>query len=276
MNCDEAQKLLSPFYDGQLDDKTRSRMADHMEQCRDCPIALQGYVELSGLARWSETLQVPPGLWEKMDRQLEQGRVVVPPSDLPPTPRRFTVRTLLSVAVLLLLAGVGVTLLPQAGHDHDELAVDFDHYLEAFLEDPDKAAEVLFADYPAEEVDVETATKRVGYRPVVADELPEGYVIDSMHIMKMPCCTCIKTVCRNNKGAPFVVFEHDSEQPLWFGDRQKRDCDCGGVATSVVEFGEQIAATWQVGKRSVTVVGVRDVDEITRLMPYLGRDPAEG
>lgn len=271
MNCDEAQNLLSPFFDGQLDGETRSRMTDHIEQCPDCASTLQGYGELSGLARRSDLPHVPAGLWEKMDRQLDEDSVVTSPPKTPATSRRFSAKRIASVLTLSLLVAVAVFLLPHAFHGHRELAVDFDHYLKVYAEDPNQAAEVLFAEYPAEEVDMATATKRVGYRPVVANALPEGYSIDSMHVMKMPCCTCIKTICRNDNGVPFVVFEHDSEQPLWFGDRQKRDCDCGGMSTSVVDFDEQIAATWQVGKRSVTVVGIKDTDEITKLMPFLGR-----
>lgn len=276
MNCDEAQNLLSPFYDGQLGDETKAQMSTHLEQCTDCAKSLRGYAELSGLARRSETPQVPPGLWEKMDRQLDEHSAVASRPNSLTKSRRFSATKIVSVLTLSLLVAVAVFLLPHAFHDHRELAVDFDHYLEAYAEDPEKAAEVLFAEYPSEEVDVETAAKRVGYRPVVANALPEGYSIDSMHVMKMPCCTCIKTVCRNDKGATFVVFEHDSEQPLWFGDRQKRNCDCGGMPTSVIDLDEQIAATWQVGNRSVTVVGIRDTDEVKKLMPFLGRDPSAG
>lgn len=276
MNCDEAQNLLSPFYDGQLDDETKTQMSTHLEHCTDCANTLQGYGELSGLARQSEVPKAPAGLWEKMDRQLDEHSVITSPPKSPTIGHRFSAKRIVSVLTLSLLVAAAVFLLPHAFHDHHELAVDFDHYLEAYAEDPDKAAEVLFAEYPSEEVDVETAANRVGYRPVVANALPDGYSIDSMHVMKMPCCTCIKTVCRNDKGTSFVVFEHDSEQPMWFGDRQKRNCDCGGMPTSVVDFDEQIAATWQVGKRSVTVVGIKDTDEITKLMPFLGREPGQG
>ncbi|GAB5441365.1 MAG: hypothetical protein Fues2KO_17140 [Fuerstiella sp.] len=272
MDCDQAQDLLSPFFDGQLDGEAKSQVAAHIDSCEDCAQSLLSFGELAALSRQAPVPQAP-NLWDEIDSQLNQRKTVDSPPDLPVKRRAFSVHKIASLAALLLLVGASVILLPHVFHDHDELAVDFDHYLDAYAKDPNKAAEVLFAKYPSEVVDVETATKRVGYRPVVANALPEGYTIDSMHVMKMPCCTCIKTVCRNDKGTPFVVFEHDSEQPLWFGDRQKRDCDCGGKPTSVVDFDKQIAATWQVGKRSVTVVGIKDTDEITKLMPFLGQDP---
>ena len=275
MNCDEAKILLSPFHDGQLDEQTTARMTAHVEQCPDCAKTLQGYGELSDLARRSVAPQIPSGCWQKVDQQLDEHSVATSTSDSPPTGRRFSTRKIASVLTLSVLLLAAAFLLPHAFHDHHELAVDFDHYLEVYAEDPDRAAELLFAEYPAEEVDIETAARQVGYRPVVANTLPDGYSIDSIHIMKMPCCTCVKTVCRNERGAPFVVFEHDAEQPLWFGNRQKRDCDCGGMPTSVVDFDEQIAATWQFGKRSVTIVGIKDTEEITQLMPFLGRDPGQ-
>ena len=63
-----------------------------------------------------------------------------------------------------------------------------------------------------------------------------------------------------------MIFEHDAEQAVWFGDRPKSRHLWGGVETTVIEFDDQLAATWRVGRRSVTLVGAGDIDDLSKLI----------
>ncbi len=295
MNCPETQQRLSEYHDGRLSDAVRVQVEAHLGACEVCSAELQGLVRLSAAAR--ELRQTTPAseLWNRIERNLdgasapENSAVAVAASQaaasdrLQPAPsteggaiRRGSGGRLALVVGVLICAVAGTTAWFTQRHSHDGLAVDFDRYLNAYARNPHEAAHSLFADYPAEEVDLATAARRVGYTPVVANSLPAGYTLDSVQVLSMPCCLCVKSVCRDNHGNPIVVFEHDAAQPVWFGDRPMRQCECGGKSTTVIEFDSQLAATWRVGKRSVTVIGARDEEQVARLMPWLGRDPATG
>ena len=155
------------------------------------------------------------------------------------------------------------------GHSHDgeeamsaehmvEFAGVMDDYLQKLPSDPDGAEQMLLTKYDGEEVDAEGAVKLVGYRPIVSGGLPEGYSLASTSVLKMPCCTCVKAVCKRSDGSTLVLFEHDDEETAWFGDRRQSMAMCGDKDCCLVDLDSSIAATWKQGTRSVTAVGVRD------------------
>lgn len=276
MKCSETQDLLSALHDGQVSNVVRAQLDQHLQSCEDCRSVFASYEALSAVAQRLSDAEPPANLWSRIEERLD----VTPPVEAairnPAIQRHSSSLKMFAVTASLLLAvGIALTSLLRDAHDHNELAVDFDHYLDVYAEDPAEAARDLFAEYPAEEVGIDEATRLIGYRPVIANALPAGYSVDSIHLMKMPCCTCIKTLCSDDQGQPFVIFEHDDEQTVWFGDRKKQHRECGGMPTTIIEFDGQIAATWAVGKRSVTIVGAKNIDEVERLMPYLGKEPEE-
>ncbi len=284
MNCPEAQSRLSAYYDGQVSDADRSRIDAHLHACADCASTFGDFQALTDLVRRAPTPEPPPQLWDRIEEQLTRSPVAKPetatvkPVSQPAVARRRAVvlSPLVAAVVAILAVGIGLSTAHRDEHRFKDLTGEFNEYLDAYAENPAEAVRSLFAEYPGIEVDFDEAKRRIGYRPVVANSLPAGYSIHSVQLMKMPCCDCIKTVCLNDQGLSFLIFEHDDEQAAWFGNRATRRCTCGGMPTTVIDFNGQIAVTWTLGKRSVTVIGATDVDEIARLMPYLGKEPANG
>lgn len=284
MNCSEAREQLSQYYDGELPPDVVARVEQHLESCAGCSREMETFRSLSTVTVGMAQPEPPSDGWDKVARELDgigiagsNGGVRTSRAVNPTVLSRGKLRRRLTlVASLLVALGVVGFFLLQHDHGKHELAVDFDRYLDDYATDPDKAAATLFASYPSEEVDAETAIARVGYRPVALDSLPDGYTVASTHLLKMPCCTCVKTVCRNSSGRSFVIFEHDAEQPVWFGNRTKRECECGGTPATVTEFDSQLAATWRVGNRSVTLVGARDMADVMTLVPQLSGSGAQG
>ena len=276
MSCGEARKQLSPFLDGQLSAEESVALSAHLDECAACSQELNDYKAMSELTA-EATTQLPPNLWDRIQESREEHgdvREAIGNTGFTPFRPKLSRRFLVGLTAVIVVGAVAIIFGPHLMHDHDEMAVNFDHYLDAYAKDPDQAAAMLFSHYPAEEVSLDDAARAVGYRPVIANGLPAGYSVVSTHVLKMPCCTCVKTICRDAQGQSFVIFEHDAEQPVWFGDRKTSKCDCGGVSTSVVEFDGQIAGTWRVGKRSVTLVGVRDIEELASLIPSMTEEPA--
>jgi hypothetical protein len=152
-----------------------------------------------------------------------------------------------------------------------EFAGVMDDYLQKLPNDPDAAEQMLLTKYDGEKVDADGAVKLVGYRPIVSSGLPEGYSLASTSVLKMPCCTCVKAVCKRNDGSTLVLFEHDDEETAWFGDRRQSMATCGDKDCCLVDLDSSIAATWKQGTRSVTAVGVRDQEEVAKLVTWLDK-----
>ena len=104
---------------------------------------------------------------------------------------------------------------------------------------------------------------------LVTKGLPPGYTLDKVYLLKMPCCTCTQVVCRKEDGQSISIFEHDADQPVWFGRRPTVECRCHDMPTSVVQVGDRLAATWKNGQRYVTIIGANDLKEVTDFVAYL-------
>jgi hypothetical protein len=185
-------------------------------------------------------------------------------------------RQLALAASVLVMLGFGYWM--SRGTDHPdfgdqahsaEFLATMDHYLQQLPANPDAAEQFLLNKYDGQRVNADEAVHLVGYRPAVSKGLPDGYSLASTSVLKMPCCTCVKAVCKRQDGSTLVLFEHDDEKTEWFGDRPSNMAMCGDKECCLVDLDSSIAATWKRGSRSLTAVGVRDVEEVNTLVSWL-------
>lgn len=281
MNCSEVLDMLSPMYDGELSAELTESVEQHLRACSTCAAVRADFGAMSTLARRQSDPEPPEGLWSEIEAALDaknENAPTVALSDSTAPTAESRARSQwgrLAVAVVLFVtAGVIFVMQRPGQHGHDEhLAVNFDQYLTEFPKSAERAQELLHTNYPSELVDIDNATLQVKYRPAVANALPEGYTLDSVHLVRMPCCLCVEALCTAPDGTRLAVMEHAIDQPVWFGDRPSEQCNCRGRKARLVKYGEQYAATWQSEKRFLTIIGIRDEDELGQLIEHL--DPSE-
>ena len=278
MNCSDVLNLLSPLHDGELSADLRESVEQHLLNCPACAAVRSDFGALSSLARELSHPEPPADLWDQIEAQLPESQLR-PVRNLSPARQipGFTMRSrILTAAVtVLFLAGTAFVIYDRHGSDgHDEhLAVNFNQFLDEFPESAERAQELLHANYPSSAVDIEQATREVKYRPAVANALPTGYSLDSVHLVRMPCCLCVEALCTAPDGTRLAVLEHAIDQPVWFGDRPSEECECDGRRARMVGFDSRFAATWKSEKRFLTVIGIRDEAELASLMRHL--DPRQ-
>jgi hypothetical protein len=295
-DCETLQPYLSAFYDGELSAGKAASVAKHIESCEACAAELNAFESLRSAFAQAPVPAKPSDFWQRIERELPNTAEPVRVS------QRFCVWVrkspyrvgLVSMAAsILLLVGFGLWYGEGGGrvkeirsggaivmHSHDgEDAMSAEHmaefagvmseYLAILPSDPDAAEQMLLSKYNGEKVDADGALKLVGYRPTVSGGLPDGYSLASTSVLKMPCCTCVKAVCKRNDGSTLVLFEHDDEKAAWFGDRPSTMVMCGDKDCCLVDLDSSIAATWKQGSRSVTAVGVRDQEEVATLVNWM-------
>lgn len=278
MNCPEARDLLSPLHDGELSTGLHESVTEHVRACTECAAALADIEALSSIvANQTHSIEPPSDLWDQLETALDAAETpsALPPNAGPPRRQSHRQRILLAVALLLFaVAGVSLYMQRPGQVRHDEhLAVNFDEFLKHFPESAERAQELLHASYPAELVDVESAALAVKYRPAIANDLPEGYSLDSVHLVRMPCCLCVESLCTAPDGGRVAVLEHAIDQPVWFGERPSESCECNGRKARLVHFDGRLVATWQAKQGFLTVIGILDEDQLAELMAHL--DPSE-
>jgi hypothetical protein len=269
VNCSEIQERLSEYHDSELPPEEAAQFAAHVADCSSCAEELASFEQLSGLSRRLTDPPVPSQMWDELRSKLDasaETRTV--------TSRIFPAyvftRRLALAASMLIVVGIGVLtyLNLSSQHAHDHLAVNFAHYLEEFDESPDNAQQILLAKYDGRPITLEEATNVLGYEPLAAKGLPPGCSLDKAYLLNMPCCTCAQVVCKNEAGQSIAIFEHDIDQPVWFGDNPSVECLCHDMPTSVVQVGDRLAATWKEGQRYVTIIGAQDLDEVTDFVAH--------
>jgi hypothetical protein len=185
----------------------------------------------------------------------------------------------LAVAALV-AALVGVSFFLRSGHLDFQNSADrhltqnFGDFLDQFSHEPQAAQSVLLRKYDGNIVDSSDAVRLVGYQPSALRAPPQGYSRQAAYVLKMPCCVCTETIYRRADGQLLAVFEHEKEQPSWFGDRTRIEVRCNDKPTSIVQLKGQLAVTWKQQRRYITVIGARDVEEVTRLVEHLGDTPS--
>ncbi len=277
MNCSEVQSRLSAHHDGELPPDEAAHVAAHVADCSSCAAELASFERLSGLSRRLADPPVPAQLWEELQSKFDAS--AEPRASLARVLPNHVPDRLLALAATVLVAvgvwGVYNTWFTPRGGDH--LMMNFANYLVEFSESPDNAQQILLAKYDGRPTTLAEATKTLGYEPLAAKRLPPDCSLEKVYLLKMPCCTCAQVVCKNRQGQSIAIFEHVIDQPVWFGDRPTIQCLCQDMPTSITQVGDQLAASWKEGKRFITIIGAKDLDEVTDFVTHFkGSNPDKG
>lgn len=276
MNCLEVSDRLSAFHDGELSPTQSVQIASHLVDCPTCTSEVRSFEQLSRLTCQLTDPPVPASMWAELETKLRGETTTLFDrgaawwSNLPN-------RTFAIAATVLLAAGIG-TVVYQFSHDgyaHGHQEDYFTNFVQAFDERPQEAQQILLASYDGRSTTLQEAASLLGYEPVVAKGLPSGFTVDQVYLLNMPCCTCAQFVCSNSTGEQLAIFEHDIDQPEWFGDRPVVECVCGGVPTSVVQTRDRLAATWKNGERYLALIGARNLEDVTEFVEYFTNSEAD-
>ncbi len=279
MNCSEVHDQLSAYFDGELPVEVESQIASHLEECSACAQELAIYDKLSGLSASLEDPPVPVAMWEQLESEFDRKQEPIA-RPVSPAVRELRFSRKLWTIVALFLVATGLSFFAYrewfSHGEHDHLAINFEHYLEEFDENPHAAQQILMTKYAGQRTTIEKAAQVLKYEPVIAKGLPSGCTLESVYLLDMPCCQCAQAVCKCHGDQHIAVFEHNLDQPVWFGDRPVVNCLCHGKETSVIQVNDRLAATWKEGNRFITIIGARDLEEVTRFVAHFSGTKTNG
>ncbi|NOX55599.1 MAG: anti-sigma factor [Planctomycetes bacterium] len=272
MDCSKTEQLLSRYYDNELEGQERTAVSQHLAACARCARRAEEFRSLSEMVQRLPDPVPPAGLWARIEAALDQPSLAPPtPIPMPSRARRVLRARWLAAALMLLAFGLTLGGLWRWHHGPagDGMA-SFAPYLKTFAESPDRAQQVLLARHEGERLDIGDIPRRVAYHPVAVQKPPEGFVVDSVYLVKLACCTCVETICRGSDGQTLVFFEHSRPDCHCFGHHGVT-CQCAGKPTQIVAHAGYLAATWRVDGRSVTAVGVRDLTQLVQLVDHFSQ-----
>ena len=268
MDCNEVKSLLSLFHDGELAPEERRLVAEHIASCASCSQQLESIRRISNLVDTTPVPDVPDTLLARIERSLiSHGRIAARSG--------FSLRSRSAVAILT--ASVAIVLVgllvwrfaPGPSHGHEEMVQVFGEFLDAYEQGQTSAVEVLPRKYQGTLVNEAAATSALKRETIARPVVLANHQATKRYLLKMPCCECVQTIYSCNSKTSFVLFEHEKEQAEWFDARPMIRAECRGKACCVIQLKVGVAATWPVDGGFVTVVGVRDVEELGSLVDEL-------
>ncbi len=267
MDCREARDLLSGYYDDELPSRLWAEVDAHVSGCARCTAEFNTLRDLSAMAAGLDQPHPPAELWSELEGKLDEGASAEREAPSAPQPRLVAI-----AALLLVTAGIGWFAYQRwfSASEASPMLADFGRYLQQLQEDADRAQQILVDEYQGDAVSLADAARQLGFQPLIAAGLPEEYAVQKAYILKMPGCRCVQCLCRRDDGSVVAIFEHDEKQPTWFGDRPAISARCGGKTCSVVQVDDSLAVSWKANDRYLTVIGIRDVDELAPLIERLG------
>jgi len=260
---------MSELHDQKLSEGDEYAVRAHMEQCVDCTRRFSDICRLSQLAAELPEIPPPKSLWPAIEGSLavrDQSRI----TKAQWSRSRFSRAAMLAAALLaigstsLLIYRFGIV------GDDPHGAVHFAKYLDEFRLNPEHAQQGLVAKYQGQYVDSNEAARQGRFPPITPANLPRGLTRDNLCVLKMPCCTCVQSIFKDDASRMLVVFEHVADEPEWFADRPTITAQCHGTPTNLVQLDGNLAATWKTQGRFVTVVGAHDLEEVSQLVASLG------
>jgi len=267
MNCSTAQQHLSAFHDGELSPELALSLRDHCQDCIECARRLSELEKLSRFAAGLSMPEISSELWSKIEQELHSKSPQESDIGILNSVSRKRSTAAMFVAALLLVGvslGIVIWQLPLSGHTH--VGVNFGRYLDSLDSNPNGAEQVLLTNYHGEPVSFDEATRRLRYQPVAPPTLPDGKVREAIYLLKMPCCTCSQAIYKDSQGVTVSIFEHSDDQPVWFGDRPAIQTQCNGTSTQLIQIGDYLVASWRRQGRTLTVVGLRDIEQVGNLV----------
>lgn len=272
MDCQQVEQLLSHYFDNELCRDDRAEVEIHLENCSPCSDQLADIHMLSEAARSLSSARPPHDLWDRIAAQLKESQLPDLVNDKATkllkskawSDQTHSLRWFAVAAVLLIAVGLLWTL-KWSSHQHDPFVT----YAQMLDSSPVAAQKTLVSKYSGQTVSVDEAVQLVGYRPRNVDPPPSGYSCDQLVVLDMPCCKCVQAVWQRQDQTQVAIFEHKSKMDDWFQDKPSVNIMCRDKVCRVTQLNGQLAATWQIGERVMTVIGLRDVEELLVLFGAL-------
>ena len=259
MNCEQVQKLLGRFHDGELTSAERTAIEIHLGSCSLCLNELAGLAEL---AQWTKNRPIPEPpefLWGRISARLNnETRNSLGPRKVS---RRFQ-KSALIAALLLLSLGIGWWIYrsrspePNIPADSDtfaESSPDFEEILGYRLDNP---------------ISLQEAARQVDFRLMASPQLPEGYSLE--RCCKVKCGFCDMVGCKYLRGKDaLVMVQSGKDSPIHCGNGCQMETRIHGKNVRIMQCEKCMGISWQTGGTVVLLVGPQDLTDLIRLMTYV-------
>ena len=190
MSCDEVKSRLGEWLDGELPIELRPAVRRHLDGCPACRSECESLQSMAAVLAQRPNAKLPAGLWEAIERRLDDPQPVSAQSAAPATRRlwlyQLVRRPLRAAAVLVMAIGLGWLVFSGPWQSRAMAAqIDFRPLLEQADGDIAAGISALVQAYGGERISSDDAAKRIKVRVHAADQLPGDLRLESRYLLNM-------------------------------------------------------------------------------------------
>ncbi len=239
MCCEQIERQLGRYIDGDLSGTERDQVSSHLASCSHCRAERDALLELAqGIARGGAAVRVPDSLWSDIARRLNQPKHV----DERPSPQKH--RSLMPVtrwaiaAGVVLAVGLGLFGLSSLDTSAHASSVDFGVLLDALPLDAHKAFRKFVVRYDGKPTTPAAARRLApGLNFNTPPLLPGGFRLTSVYQLRIGETKGIAATYDRDGEFLAVVF-HAPMKHERFGSHETYPCVIGKHCGHKVQVGD--------------------------------------
>jgi len=238
MGCEQIERQLGRYIDGELSDTERDRIATHLASCGSCRAECDALLDLAQEIAKGAAVGVPESLWSDIARRLDQPIRI----DGSPSPRKH--RSLMPAtrwalaAGLLLAVGMGLVGLSSLDTSAHASSVDFGVLLDALPLDAQGAFRKFLVRYDGKPTTPAAAKRLVpGLNFDTPALLPGGFRLTSVYRLRIGKTIGIAAAYDRDGEFLAVVF-HTPMKHERFGSHESYPCVIGKHGGHKVQVGD--------------------------------------
>ena len=288
MNCEQANRLLSEFYDGELKEPLISEVADHVAGCKACSMELASFKMLSGMIKpgddaWQSTLASAPTWHQFVTRSGVTDKDTRVGTSFASRGKLLLLSSVVLAASILFLVSLNAwinsgSVTHEHNHSHtgdSAVVIDFEKLLHEESNQPVATLVSLSNRFEGHEANLVESESQLGYKPSISRALPSDVELVSNRVLKLPhcncdtgactCgpagCNCAASLCKRADGSAFLVVEHCATQNVSFGHLKSEVLRDGRSEIQMMSTGTRFLASWIASNRRLTAIGLQDKAE---------------
>ena len=293
MNCEQANQLLSDFYDGELKEPLVSQVAAHVTQCSDCTSVLANFEAIGEMLKSNkdglQSASVSAPTWNQFEASLK-GAVKNSPTRTAGASRQKLKLVFAAVLAASIVIWVSLNAWMNSNsitHKHDHLlagdsavVIDFEKLLSEESNQPIATLVSLSSRFEGQLANLDESETQLGYKPSISQAMPGELKVVSNRILKLPrcncesgactCgpvgCNCAASLCKRADGSEFLVVEHCATQNVSFGNLKSEVIQDGKNEIQMMSNGTQFVASWIESNRRLTAIGLHDKAEVQAIV----------
>lgn len=279
MQCDNIKKQLSPYLDGELDERQDKVIKQHLQTCSSCRKEFEAIKNASNTLALLDPVIPPEDLWQQLSAKIPQIGATSDPHKIAARKPFFAGlrhrQFAWGAAALVIVFTVFVYWKSWQPENTPAQQINVPYYALdlSFILDSLTTGASLKAfqhQYSVREASWEKAAETANFKVIRFPSRVEPFQLKKVYLLKNLCCNIVQVTYTDGSNEIFL-FQQPPGHPVYFGRGEVKKVALAGISSLLTEKEGCIAVNWESEKGNFTLVGnmhERDIEKIIKSVGF--------